>query len=244
MTTVQPVARYSKTQVDRAGQVLADRLRLVDEGKAIIGQHPPELLQAVEIIDWWRDEHAKPLSRVSASLSQYVAEEGRPVVAQRLKKFPTIADKLLREPRMKLSRMADIGGIRALLPSQEAAYRVASRLRKNWTITKVRDYVAEPKKDGYRALHLINRHRGHLIEVQLRTKLQDAWANSVEADARRIAPGLKFGAGPAELRDFYVALGEFLAIADQGRSIDNALLPRLLRLRDQVVTLRRAHDES
>jgi putative GTP pyrophosphokinase len=108
---------------------------------------------------------------------------------------------------------------------------------------KVRDYVAEPKKDGYRALHLINRHRGRLIEVQLRTKLQDAWANSVEADARRIAPGLKFGAGPAELRDFYVALGDFLAIADQGGSVDDAQLPRLLGLRDRVVTFRRAHDE-
>lgn len=244
MTTVQPVADYSKTQVDRAGQVLADRLRLVGEGKAIVGQHSSELLQAIGIIDWWRDEHAKPLSRVSASLSHYVAEEGRPVVAQRLKKFPTIAGKLLREPRMKLSRMADIGGVRAVLPSQEAAYRVASRIQRNWTITKVRDYVAEPKKDGYRALHLINRHRGRLIEVQLRTKLQDAWANSVEADARRIAPGLKFGAGPAELREFYVALGDFLAIADQGGPMDTAPLRRLLGLRDRVVTLRRAHDES
>jgi len=243
MTTVQPVADYSKTQVDRAGQVLADRLRLVDEGKAIVGQHSPELLKAVEVIDWWRDEHAKSLSRVSASLSHYVAKEGRPVVAQRLKKFPTIADKLLREPKMKLSRMADIGGVRAVLPSQEAAYSIARRLRRNWTITRVRDYVAEPKKDGYRALHLINRHRGRLIEVQLRTKLQDAWANSVEADTRRVAPGLKFGAGPAELRDFYVALGDFLAIADQEGPMDNALLRRVLSLRDRVVTLRRAHDE-
>jgi putative GTP pyrophosphokinase len=150
MTTAQRVAAFSKTQVDRAGQLLADRLRLIGEGKAMVGQHSPELQQAVEIIDWWRDEHARPLSRVSANLSHYAAKEGRPVVAQRLKKFPTIVDKLLREPRMKLSRMADIGGVRAVLPSQEAANRVAMRLRKNWTITKVRDYVSEPKADGYR----------------------------------------------------------------------------------------------
>jgi hypothetical protein len=80
-------------------------------------------------------------------------------------------------------------------------------------------------------------------EVQLRTELQDVWANAVETDARRIAPGLKFGAGPAELRDFYVALGDFLANADQGRAIDDALLQRVLGLQERVVTLRRAHDE-
>ena len=237
------MATYSKTKVDRAGQILADRLRLVGGGKAIVGQHSPELLQAVEVIDWWRDEHAKPLSRVAANLRYYVSDEGKPIVAQRLKKFPTVANKLLREPKMKLSRMADIGGVRAVLPSQEAAYRVAVRLRKNWTITKVRDYVADPKEDGYRALHLINRHRGRLIEVQLRTELQDVWANAVETDARRVAPGLKFGAGPPELRDFYVALGDFLADADQGRAIDDALLQRVHGLQERVVTLRRAHDE-
>ena len=32
---------------------------------------------------------------------------------------------------MKLARMEDIGGVRAVLPDQDAAYRVASRLRKN-----------------------------------------------------------------------------------------------------------------
>jgi hypothetical protein len=48
--------------------------------------------------------HAGPLSRVAANLRSYAAKEGEPIVAQRLKKFPTIAGKLLREPRMKLSR--------------------------------------------------------------------------------------------------------------------------------------------
>lgn len=97
---------------------------------------------------------------------------------------------------MKLSRMADIGGVRAVLPDQEAVYRLGARLRKNWTIVKTRDYISEPKDDGYRALHLINRHRGRLREVQLRTDYQDRWANAVEATARDFAPGLKFGGGP------------------------------------------------
>jgi GTP pyrophosphokinase len=229
----------SKNKVDRAGQALADRLRMIVDDKTTAIERSPEILHAVEVIDWWREEHARPLSRVAVNLRDYAGEHEAPRVAQRLKKFPTIVDKLLRQPKMKLSRMADIGGVRAVLPDQTAAYRTASRLRKNWTITKFRDYVAEPKADGYRALHLVNRNHGRLIEVQLRTRLQDAWANSVEIDARRVAPGLKFGAGPRDLREFYVALGELLAIADQGLPADRALQERLMELRGRVDTLRR-----
>ena len=230
---------YSKTQVNRAGQLFVDHARAAATGKRRVGQQRDELMKAIQIIDWWREEHAQPLSRVAANLRYYANDEGEPIVAQRLKKLPTIVGKLFRTPGMKLARMEDIGGVRAVLPDQDAAYRVASRLRKNWTITRFRDYVADPKADGYRALHLVNRNHGRLVEVQLRTRLQDAWANSVEADARRVAPGLKFGAGPQVLRDFYVALGELLAIADQDLPADPAPYKRLMELRGQVDTLRR-----
>lgn len=229
---------YSKRTVDRAGQTLAEHLRLVVDEKRTV-ERSPAVLEAVEIIDWWREEHARPLSRVAANLRRYADQHEAPKVTQRLKKFPTIIDKLLREPTMKLSRMADIGGVRAVLPDQATAHSVASQLRRNWTIIQFRDYVAKPKSDGYRALHLIDRNYGRRIEVQLRTRLQDAWANSVEADARRVAPGLKFGAGPQALRDFYVALGELLAIADQGLPADPAPFRRIMELRERVDTLRR-----
>ena len=107
---------YSKSKVDRAGKTLADRLRLIIAGRSSLGQQPSEVLEAIEIIEWWRREHAKPLSRVAANLRYYAGDQGKPVVAQRLKKFPTIAGKLLREPGMNLSRMAGIGGVRAVCP--------------------------------------------------------------------------------------------------------------------------------
>jgi putative GTP pyrophosphokinase len=232
------VATYSKSRVDRAGRFLAEALRAAAEDRRRVGQQREELVEAIQIVDWWRGEHAWPLSRVAANLRYYAAEQGDPVVAQRLKKFPTIAGKLLREPRMKLSRMADIGGVRAVLPDQDAVYRVGARLRKNWTITKTRDYIAEPKDDGYRALHLINRHRGRLIEVQLRTTFQDSWANAVEANARVIAPGLKFGGGPENVREYFVALAEMLASLDQGRPVDRELLTRLDGLKEGLDTLK------
>jgi hypothetical protein len=92
---------YSKSRVDRAGQTIAELLRGASESKPIPEGQPSEALEAIEIVEWWRSEHARPLSRVAANLRYYAADQGKPVVAQRLKKFPTIAGKLLREPSMK-----------------------------------------------------------------------------------------------------------------------------------------------
>jgi ppGpp synthetase/RelA/SpoT-type nucleotidyltranferase len=230
---------YSKTQVNRAGTLFAEQVRLAAEGKRAVGERRAEVIEALEIIEWWRSEHAKPLSQVAANLRYYVAEAGKPVIAQRLKRVPTIADKLRREPGMKLARMGDIGGVRAVVPDQTSAYQVASRLRKNWTITRFSDYVAQPKADGYRALHLINRHRGRLIEVQLRTPLQDHWANTVEAFSRTFAPGLKFGAGPDFIREYFAIMAKHFAAGDQGNEIDPALRARTAELFQRVDTFTR-----
>jgi putative GTP pyrophosphokinase len=111
-------------------------------------------------------------------------------------------------------------------------------LRKNWTIDRYRDYAVSPKPDGYRALHLINRHSGRLIEIQLRTPRQDMWANAVEEDARQFDLRLKSGGGPRELRDYYVAIAELFAVRDRGL-IDSALYERVERLQARADTFRR-----
>lgn len=229
---------HSKSKVNQAGQLLAEHVQAAAHGSRRVGDQKAELEEAIRIIDWWRSDHAAPLLRVASNLRYYAAAEGAPIVAQRLKKFPTILGKLFREPGMKLARMEDIGGVRAVLPTQDACYRVAGRLRKNWTITRVRDYVDDPKDDGYRALHLINRNRGRLIEVQLRTPFQDTWANAVEADARLLSPGLKFGGGAQELRDFYIALGELGAQAESGGPIDPTLFEHVKDLQRRADTFR------
>jgi putative GTP pyrophosphokinase len=201
---------FSKSEVNRAGVVIAENKRPVTPDEI------DRLGDAIDVVEWWRREHARPLTAVAAKLRYYAAEVGDPVVAQRLKRLPTIAQKLVREPKMKLARMGDIGGVRAVVPDQSAAYHVARRLRKNWTITRFSDYVAHPKADGYRALHLINRHRGRLIEVQIRTTLQDNWANLVEVYSALIDPGLKFDRGPQRPRQLFIELSSVDAEFEAG----------------------------
>lgn len=189
----------------------------------------PEIVNpAFDLIDWWRSLHARPLTSVSANLRHYLKSYGPVVVTQRLKRFPTVVDKLLREPKMNLTQMADIGGCRALLSDQQAVYEVAKRLRRNWEVQRTRDYAAEPKASGYRAVHLIVRRNGRLIEVQLRTPLQDAWANQVEEDSRRVGRNFKGGEGQSEVHGYYAVVSELLALREQDGSPDEDLRRRLL----------------
>jgi len=92
-------------------------------------------------------------------------------VTQRLKRFPTILDKLVREPTMALSKMEDIGGVRAVLMDQRQVDRVRDCLQhaQRWNIRRVRDHFECPKDDGYRAVHVIVKKDGCYVEIQLRT---------------------------------------------------------------------------
>lgn len=141
------------------------------------------LLVELDVVGRWRAAHAAPLTRVAANLRHYVAEASGRILRRSLKRMETVRDKLDREPGMVLSRMHDIVGARAVLADQTAVDRVLERLReqRRWDLMpRTWDYVAHPKPDGYRAKHLVVRKDGVLIEVQLRTATQHAWAELVE----------------------------------------------------------------
>ena len=178
-----------------------DRLRAHQAQKQTLGFDA--LLVELDVVARWRAAHAAPLTRVAANLRYYVAEAsgGSFVIGQRLKRMETIRDKLEREPQMALSRMHDIAGARAVLADEAAVDRVLQRLReqRRWDLLpRTWDYVAHPKPDGYRAKHVVVRKDGVLIEVQLRTTTQHAWAELVEQLDR--AHGLQLKAGGAEPR--------------------------------------------
>jgi putative GTP pyrophosphokinase len=191
-----------------------------------------EMIHAYHALEWWRSLHARPLTKVAANLRYHVDKEngsldGRLDVTQRLKRRPTILDKLTREPTMEVTQMQDIGGVRARLPSLAHVHAVSRRLRKTWTIHRTRDYIANPKPSGYRALHHIVVRDGVKVEVQLRTVLQDAWANQVENDSRHTGQGFKFGRGSLSVHDYYVAMSEAFSLVDRGKPLPQPLVAEL-----------------
>jgi putative GTP pyrophosphokinase len=217
----------SKRSVDRAGDHLARiYAELGARGSTVFDEMTDEedleFVQALRLVEWWRQAHAYPMLMVAAGLRYYVrayTSSGAQLkpVTQRLKKQATILDKLNRLPSMGLTQMADIGGVRVVLPHQDAVDDVLRRVRKNWraSIERVRDYVERPKASGYRAKHVIVVKKERRVEVQLRTPLQDTWANQVEADSRW-ASNFKAGAGHQAVHDYYVSVSGLFAAREAG----------------------------
>lgn len=81
------------------------------------------------------------------------------------------------------------------------------------------DYIQNPKPDGYRSHHLVFKYigkgddqvfNGRRIEIQVRTRLQHAWATAVEAVGLFRGEDLKGGNGSADwLRLFQLMSSEF-----------------------------------
>ena len=81
----------------------------------------------------------------------------------------------------------DIAGVRVICAFPEDVYLLAEYLLKQDDIelVRVKDYIKNPKKSGYRSLHLIvkvpiflaNEKRMMHVEIQLRTIAMDFWAS-------------------------------------------------------------------
>lgn len=105
---------HSKRQVNLAGKLLRDLRAVIrtDDASALSAFDANEIHHAIQVVEWWRTMHSRPLARVNANLRYYVRKaKAEPEVTQRLKRFGTICHKLAREPTMALTKMEDIGGV-------------------------------------------------------------------------------------------------------------------------------------
>ena len=101
--------QFSRAEVDRAGRLLAQNGVTADP--LVIGH-------ALDVLNNWRSSHGFPLNTLQMALRKRSASICEvPIVAQRLKRVPSIIHKLKRFPKMNLSRMQDLGGARAVLPT-------------------------------------------------------------------------------------------------------------------------------
>ncbi|RFZ48250.1 GTP pyrophosphokinase YjbM [Mycobacterium marinum] len=225
----------SISAVNRAGDVLR-RLRVVGNVVSVdawmeVGAE--QVFAALDTLEAWRAAHARPLGAATNGLRSRIQTMGcsHIEVSQRLKRIPTIIDKLGREPGMSLGRMYDIGGCRAVLRSLDEVQLVQSRYADDRVTVRTRDYVANPKPDGYRAVHVVVRYQGRLIEVQLRTQVQHEWAYTVESVTSRFGLDIKVGGGPAPVRDWFAAVSEAMALEEHDQTVGTELLQRVYTLR-------------
>lgn len=207
----------SRKAIARAG-----RLLLAKEAT------PEEIDRAQQLVNQWRSCHAYPINTFQSTLKSKLRNYGgNSLSAQRLKRMPTIINKLERIPTMQVITMQDIGGVRAVMSSLVDVYKLADEYREatrfKHKLVKQKDYIQEPSDDdGYRSIHLIYRYtnelapeyNGLLIELQIRTKLQHIWATAVETMGTLLGQALKSSQGDDEWLHFFRIVSHLFALKE------------------------------
>ena len=145
---------------------------------------------------------------------------------------------------MKLTQMQDIGGCRAIVSNVSRlkllikAYKsgTAKNPTRGHVLHKINDYITEPKDDGYRSYHLVYRYRSVAekhqiyndlkIEIQLRSRLQHAWATAVETVGTFSGQPLKSGGGEQDWRRFFALMGSAIALRERCPKVPNTPLDK------------------
>ncbi len=217
MTTARWITpKYSRGQIDRAGDVLRDSRSSVFQ-----------IQEAYEVLNNWRSSHNFPLNSLQMLLRKNATRaEETALVVQRLKRVSSILLKLKRFPSMKMSRMQDIGGCRAVVSSVEKVKAVRESFmhgRARHILSLQKDYISNPKPSGYRGIHLIYRYKSDSnpefndlqIEIQIRTYPQHAWATAVETVGTFLDQALKSSEGSERWLQFFAYTGSAFAALEK-----------------------------
>ncbi|PKO00657.1 MAG: (p)ppGpp synthetase [Chloroflexi bacterium HGW-Chloroflexi-5] len=223
------VPKESKKQIIKAGEILISDTTT-----------PEDYQKAYDLATQWRACHAYPINTFQSLLRNKLGKGnygGEPIVAQRLKRMPTIIDKLKRYPTMNLVTMQDIGGVRAVLDSIVDVYKLRDeylKCRFAHELIDQKDYILAPRSDdGYRSVHHIYKYKnvqnpnydGLRLELQIRTKRQHLWATAVETMGTFLGQALKSRQGSQDWLDFFALISSAFAYAENTPPI-----PRFLDL--------------
>lgn len=193
----------SKSKIDKAGRTLKDPMATKQE-----------IEDAMVILSQWRGLHSHALNTFQAMLRTRAKKYSNSTVAQRLKRLPSILNKLSRLSS-RLSQMQDIAGLRVIVQTTQEAKQFHKNLLKYHSahipVQPPTDYIENPKESGYRSIHQIFEYRNKShpelntlkVEVQIRSLLQHAWATAVETLGAIEHSSFKTGDGSDQFKRFF-----------------------------------------
>lgn len=120
----------------------------------------------------------------------------------RVKTTSTLVDKLRRPPHLPLRSIHDIAGARIVIDGgryeqDQVRDQVMAAFADSSKASVLIDRREDPRH-GYRAVHVVVFEEAVPVEIQIRTKLQDSWAQISEKLGDMWGRGLRYGLGPDE----------------------------------------------
>lgn len=191
----------SKNQVRKAGENVRDDKATNEDYKTI---------------SLWRSKHISIMTAMVNAINRKLKVKNLKaiIVARRLKRLSSIEFKLKRFPNMKFDTMQDIAGVRVVFKGLQQVKDFQMLMEKTYSkedkkikfkLISTKDYIQEPKDDGYRSIHQIFEHKDakmHL-ELQIRTQLQHYWATAVEVLGMKGESKIKQGKGEDYHKEFF-----------------------------------------
>jgi len=196
----------SNSQIDKIG----DRLRSNDVDA--------DCLKKLEI---FRSLYVEAYKYVEDMLANKV---GCKLTGRPSKSTVAIIEKLKRET-IRLNQIQDIAGCRVLVNGLAEQDHLVDVLLVLFPDVEVDDKRRNPT-NGYRAVHVLAWKGGRPVEIQVRTRLQHAWAEISEKIADAHGHEIKYGQGDQDARAFLERLSSATEKLDGIRHRHRALLAK------------------
>ena len=173
--------------------VKAALLAAVDEQTA--QQFQKDSKEFIKLMSYYKCAMMEVETRFHALNEEYIFTYDRaPVnsIKTRLKSLPSVQEKMVRRDipfslEDMEQQLHDIAGVRVICAFPNDVYTMAKSFleQEDIVLLEQKDYIANPKPNGYRSLHLIVAVPVHLaggkrmtkVEIQIRTIAMDFWAS-------------------------------------------------------------------
>ncbi len=112
------------------------------------------------------------VKKITADIRTELKKTGIEAEVQGRAKKPYSIWRKMQEKGLSFSRLSDIYGFRILVDSEADCYRVLGAMHQRWRAVpgRFKDYISQPKSNGYRSIHTtVSGRDGRRVEIQIRT---------------------------------------------------------------------------
>lgn len=225
--------KYSRKKIIEAWEILKDIKNYSEEKEK----------EARKRLSFFREIHIKPMNNFRILLGEKCKKIGinKALISQRLKRLPSIVRKLQNNKDMKLSTMQDVWWVRVVVDNIEDVKNLEKEMKR---IEKSRSFKSElkyennhiktTKESWYRSLHLIYHYNKNIqewercrIEIQIRTKIQHAWATAVEVMGIFLGQALKQSQWDNTILELFKDISLLFEKSEKKENLDDDFIRKL-----------------